>query len=116
MNRCAPSMSLEERSLSSQSNGLVCGRTSNRSAATAGRARSNPAQGPRTNLDFMAEVVISHSTPDRDENPASVLRVKGSVLGQFLILKHEAMRGSITATTEEFRLEQPHCRRKSGQE
>src|SRR5437773_8710489 len=57
MNRCAPSMSLEERSLSSQSNGLVCGRTSNRSAAAAGMARSNPAQGPRTNLDLMVAII-----------------------------------------------------------
>src|SRR2546426_6973588 len=54
-------MSRDERSLSSQSSGLVCGRVSNRAAAEAETANSSPVQAPRRSFCFMATSVIARS-------------------------------------------------------
>src|SRR5437660_2698950 len=68
MNRCAPSISREERSVSSHSNGLVCGKVSSRSAAVPGRAVISPTTAPRKTFCFMTELVIEGSMSNWDKN------------------------------------------------
>src|SRR2546430_15016229 len=68
MNRCAPSISREERSISSHSNGLVCGKVSSRSAAVPGRAVISPTTAPKKTFCFMTELVIEGSTSNWNKN------------------------------------------------
>ena len=49
------------------SNGLVCGRTSDSSAALAGRSSSSPTQAPKRNFFFMAPFMISNIISNRDK-------------------------------------------------
>src|SRR5947207_2400100 len=74
MNRCAPSIIREERSLSSHSKGFVC--VSTRSAAFPETAIISPAQTPNRRFDFMTTTRVVDSESLGADSRLIVLEAK----------------------------------------